>query len=78
MLREACHVVPEGLPGHFFRDAFQMSLDVPVDLDGIVYKRKDSPYKVTEKLSCYLIKIKNSRYSQCNGVKNSLNAFEAS
>ena len=57
---------------------FKCLLDVPVDLDGIVYKRKDSPYKVTEKLSCYLIKIKNSRYSQCNGVKNSLNAFEAS
>jgi hypothetical protein len=33
-------------------------------LEGIVCKRKDSPYKVTEKPSRYWIKVKNSRYSQ--------------
>jgi bifunctional non-homologous end joining protein LigD len=37
---------------------------VAMDLEGIVCKRKDSPYKVTEKPSGYWIKIKNSRYSQ--------------
>jgi len=31
------------------------------DLEGIVCKRKDSPYKVTEKPSRYSIKVKNSR-----------------
>jgi len=35
-----------------------------MDLEGIVCKRKDSPYKVTEKPSRYWIKVKNSRYSQ--------------
>ena len=38
-----------------------------MDLEGIVCKRKDSPYKVTEKLSRYWIKVKNSRYSQLEG-----------
>jgi ATP-dependent DNA ligase len=38
-----------------------------MDLEGIVCKRKDSPYKVTEKPSRYWIKIKNSRYSQLEG-----------
>jgi hypothetical protein len=33
-------------------------------LEGGVCKRKDSPYKVTEKPSRYRIKVKNSRYSQ--------------
>jgi bifunctional non-homologous end joining protein LigD len=32
-----------------------------MDLEGIVCKRKDSPYKVTEKPSRYWIKVKNSR-----------------
>jgi ATP-dependent DNA ligase len=36
-------------------------------LEGIVCKRKDSPYKVTEKPSRYWIKVKNSRYSQLAG-----------
>ena len=36
---------------------------VKMDLEGIVCKRKDSPYKVTEKPSRYWIKVKNSRYS---------------
>jgi bifunctional non-homologous end joining protein LigD len=40
---------------------------VKMDLEGIVCKRKDSPYKVTEKPSRYWIKIKNSRYSQLEG-----------
>jgi len=40
---------------------------VAIDLEGIVCKRKDSPYKVTEKASLYLIKVKNSRYSQLEG-----------
>jgi len=38
-----------------------------MDLEGIVCKRKDSPYKVTEKPSWYWIKVKNSRYSQSEG-----------
>jgi bifunctional non-homologous end joining protein LigD len=40
---------------------------VAMDLEGIVCKQKDSPYKVTEKPSRYWIKIKNSRYSQLDG-----------
>jgi bifunctional non-homologous end joining protein LigD len=40
---------------------------VKMDLEGIVCKRKDSPYKVTEKPSRYWIKVKNSRYSQLEG-----------
>src|SRR5262249_62095388 len=38
-----------------------------MDLEGIVCKRKDSPYKVTEKASRYWIKVKNSGYSQMEG-----------
>ena len=38
-----------------------------MDLEGIVCKRKDSPYKVTEKPSRYWIKVKNARYSQLEG-----------
>jgi ATP-dependent DNA ligase len=38
-----------------------------MDLDGIVCKRKDSPYKVTEKPSRYWIKVKNSSYGQMEG-----------
>jgi len=40
---------------------------VKMDLEGIVRKRKDSPYKVTEKPSRHWIKVKNSRYSQLAG-----------
>jgi ATP-dependent DNA ligase len=40
---------------------------VKMDLEGIVCKRKDSPYKVTEKPSRNWIKVKNSRYSQLEG-----------
>ena len=40
---------------------------VKMDLEGIVCKRKDSPYKVTEKPSPHWIKIKNPRYSQAVG-----------
>jgi len=40
---------------------------IKMDLEGMVCKRKDSPYKVTEKPSRYLIKVKNSRYSQLAG-----------
>ena len=40
---------------------------VKMDLEGIVCKRKDSPYKVTEKPSRYWINVKNSRYSQLEG-----------
>jgi bifunctional non-homologous end joining protein LigD len=40
---------------------------VKMDLEGIVCKRKDSPYKVTEKPSRYWIKVKNARYSQAEG-----------
>src|SRR5215813_2229769 len=40
---------------------------VAMDLEGIVCKRKDSPYKVTEEPSRYWIKVKNARYSQLEG-----------
>jgi hypothetical protein len=39
-----------------------------MDLEGIVCKRKDSPYKVTEKPSRYWTKVRNSRYSQFGGA----------
>ena len=42
---------------------------VKMDLEGIVCKRKDSPYKVTEKPSPYWIKVRNSRYSQLEGLE---------
>jgi len=47
---------------------------VKMDLEGIVCKRRDSPYKVTEKPSRYWIKVKNPRYSQLEGEQ----LFEAS
>src|SRR5262245_6895883 len=37
---------------------------VKMGLEGIVCKRKDSPYKVTDKPSGYWIKVKNAHYSQ--------------
>jgi bifunctional non-homologous end joining protein LigD len=40
---------------------------VKMDLEGVVAKRKDSPYKVTDKPSRYWIKVKNSRYTQLEG-----------
>ena len=40
---------------------------VKMDLEGIVCKRKDSPYKFTEKPSRHWIKVKNSWYSQLEG-----------
>jgi len=38
-----------------------------LDLEGIIAKRKDSHYHVTEKGSPYWIKIKNPAYSQSEG-----------
>ena len=35
-----------------------------MDLEGIVCKQKNSPYKVTEKPSRYWVKVKNARCSQ--------------
>jgi ATP dependent DNA ligase domain len=40
---------------------------IAMDLEGIVCKRKDSPYKVTEKPSRHWIKVQNPRYSQLEG-----------
>jgi ATP-dependent DNA ligase len=40
---------------------------VRMDLEGIVCKRKDSPYKVTKKFSRHWINVKNSFYSQLEG-----------
>lgn len=40
---------------------------VKLDLEGIVCKEKNSPYKVTEKPSRYWIKVKNRGYSQLEG-----------
>jgi hypothetical protein len=41
-----------------------------MDLEGIVCKRKDSPYKVTEKPSRYRIKVKSPKYSQLGQVNS--------
>jgi ATP-dependent DNA ligase len=38
-----------------------------MDSEGIVCKRKDSPYKVTEMPSRHWIKVKNPKYSQLEG-----------
>jgi bifunctional non-homologous end joining protein LigD len=40
---------------------------VAMDLEGIVCKRKDSPYKVTNAPSRHWIKIKNRNYSRSEG-----------
>ena len=48
---------------------------VKMDVEGIVCKRKDSPYKVTEKPSHHWMKVKNSKYSQL-GAKNFSSACE--
>jgi bifunctional non-homologous end joining protein LigD len=40
---------------------------VKMDLEGMVAKRKDSPYKATEKPSPHWIKVKNPAYSQKEG-----------
>src|SRR5262249_2103859 len=50
---------------------------VKLDLEGIVCKRKDSPYKVTEKPSRYWIKVKNSRYSQLEGREELFEPYDA-
>ena len=49
---------------------------VKMDLEGIVCKQKDSPYKVTEKPSRYWIKVKNHDTASWKGVKNCLSACE--
>jgi ATP-dependent DNA ligase len=40
---------------------------VKMDLEGMVCKRKSSPYRATQKPSSYWIKVKNPRYSQAEG-----------
>ncbi len=40
---------------------------VKMDLEGMVCKRKSSPYRATEKPSPHWIKLKNRRYSQLEG-----------
>ena len=37
------------------------------ELEGMVCKRKSSPYRATEKPSPYWIKVKNPRYTQAEG-----------
>jgi ATP-dependent DNA ligase len=56
------HVESDGVPL-----ALLFEQIVAMDLEGIVCKRKDSPYKITEKPSRDWIKVKNSRYSQLDG-----------
>jgi ATP-dependent DNA ligase len=57
-----------GLADHVESDGCSLFEQVrKMDLEGIVCKRKDSPYKVTEKPSRAWIKVKNSRYSQLAG-----------
>jgi ATP-dependent DNA ligase len=38
-----------------------------MDLEGMVCKRKSSPYRATEKPSAHWIKVKNPRYGQAEG-----------
>jgi ATP-dependent DNA ligase len=38
-----------------------------MDLEGIVCKQRNSPYRVTEKPSRYWIKVKNAQCSQLQG-----------
>jgi ATP-dependent DNA ligase len=38
-----------------------------MDLEGMVCKRKNSPYRAIEKPSPYWIKVKNRRYGQLEG-----------
>ncbi len=45
-------------------------LFVAMDLEGIVCKRKDSPYKVTEKPSRYWIKVKIHDTASLKDVRN--------
>ena len=45
-----------------------------MDLECIVCKRKDSPYKATEEPSRYWSKVKNSATAGWKGVRNSLNS----
>lgn len=40
---------------------------VKMDLEGMVCKRKSSPYRINEKPSAYWIKVKNPSYSQAEG-----------
>jgi bifunctional non-homologous end joining protein LigD len=40
---------------------------VRMDLEGVVCKRRDSPYRVTQQPSRYWIKVKNRQYSQLEG-----------
>jgi len=46
-----------------------------MDLEGIVCKQKESPYKVTEKPSRYWIKIKNPNYSRAEGRGEMFDGF---
>jgi ATP dependent DNA ligase domain len=54
-------------------DALAHEQIIAMDLEGIVCKQKDSPYKVTDKPSRYWIKVKNSRYSQLEGREEGSN-----
>jgi ATP-dependent DNA ligase len=40
-----------------------------MDLEGMVCKRKNSPYRTTEKPPSHWIKGKNPRYSQLEGLE---------
>jgi ATP-dependent DNA ligase len=57
----------------FYRDHIEsdgcllLEQALKMHLEGIVCKRKDSPYKITEKPSRHWIKVKNSRYSWLEG-----------
>src|SRR5438093_12888535 len=46
-----------------------------LDLEGIVAKRRDSVYRVTEKGSPHWIKIKNPNYRRRKGARNCLSAL---
>jgi hypothetical protein len=73
--RDRCAIKREFVPGvgiktlHDGRHA--------MDLEGIVCKRKDSPYKVTEKPSRYWIKVKNSLTANWKGARNCSNVPRA-
>jgi hypothetical protein len=48
---------------------------VKMDLEGMVCKRKGSPYRTIEKPSPYWLKVKNPRYRQLEGREEFSSAF---
>src|SRR4030095_16720236 len=67
-----CYVMGKALACQSTNEARRLLFEqiVKMDLEGMVCKRKNSPYRVTEKPSPYWIKVKNPRYSQAEDQTN--------